>query len=210
MHPLLDELRAQIPWTGNTGKDVVALLHAHGRSETAEHCGHVAREAGRIAVLAGVDASLARQAGWLHDVSTIFPVPERIRIAEGLGLEVLPEEVAVPMIVHQRLSQVLAQELFGVRQQQVLDAIGCHTTLRAHATAMDKVLFVADKLAWDQPGIPPYRDDLLAALEQSVDVAAAFFVRYLWERRDTLLVIHPWLRQAYLDLDEGDRNLPSA
>jgi predicted HD superfamily hydrolase involved in NAD metabolism len=209
MHPILAELRAQITWTGNTGKDVVALLHAHDRSETAEHCGHVAREAGRIAVLAGADTPLARQAGWLHDVSTIFPVPERIRIAQDLGLEVLREEVAVPMIVHQRLSQVLAQELFGVREQEVLDAVGCHTTLRAHATIMDKVLFVADKLAWDQPGIPPYRDDLLAALEQSVDAAAAFFVRYLWERRETLLVIHPWLREAYLDLSVGDGERPA-
>jgi HD superfamily phosphohydrolase YqeK len=52
---------------------------------------------------------------------------------------------------------------------------------------MDKVLFVADKVEWAQPGVAPYRDGLLAALKQSVDAAAEFFVRYLWERRETLL-----------------------
>ena len=74
------------------------------------------------------------------------------------------------------------------------------TTLRPRPTTLDKVLFVADKLAWDQPGTPPYADALQAALEQSLDQATLFFLTYLWERRDSLLVIHPWLRAAVRDL----------
>jgi HD superfamily phosphohydrolase YqeK len=67
-----------------------------------------------------------------------------------------------------------------------------------------KVLFVADKLAWDQPGTPPYAHDLQTALAQSLDQATLFFLTYLWERRDSLLVIHPWLREAVHDLCRGD------
>jgi predicted HD superfamily hydrolase involved in NAD metabolism len=200
MHPILIALHDQLELTGDTGADVMALLRAHGLPKTAEHSRRVAHEAGRIAARAGADSVLATQAGWLHDVSAVFPAPERAQIAAGLGLEVLPEEAAFPMIAHQRLSKVLARELFGIRDQEVLDAIGCHTTLRGQATRMDKVLFVADKLEWDQAGVAPYRDDLLAALEHSVDEAAAFFVGYLWARRDTLKVIHPWLREAYAEL----------
>ncbi len=54
----------------------------------------------------------------------------------------------------------MAQEIFGVTDTLILNAVGCHTTLRAQPTTLDKVLFVADKLVWDQPGTPPYAQAL--------------------------------------------------
>jgi HD superfamily phosphohydrolase YqeK len=115
---------------------------------------------------------------------------------------VLPEEETLPMIIHQKLSVVIARELFDVQDDAILSAIGCHTTLKAGANALDKVVFVADKLAWDQPGIAPFHADMWAALERSLDEVMMVYVRYLWERRDTLAVIHPWLREAYQDMME--------
>ena len=82
----------------------------------------------------------------------------------------------------------------------ILSAIGCHTTLRKDATLLDKVVFVADKIAWDQPGTPPYLDAIQAALNDSIDRAAFVYLDYLWQMRDTLRVIHPWLREAYEQL----------
>jgi hypothetical protein len=67
-------------------------------------------------------------------VSAIFPARERAQIAHILGLEVLPKEEHCPMIVHHKLSCLMALEIFGVTDPFVLDAIGCHTTLRAQAT----------------------------------------------------------------------------
>lgn len=61
-----------------------------------------------------------------------------------------------PMIIHQKLSRVIAKEIFKVEDEEILNAICCHTTLRKHATKMDLVLFVADKIEWDQKGTPPY------------------------------------------------------
>ena len=43
-----------------------------------------------------------------------------------------------------------------MHDEETLNAICCHTTLRKHATKMDLVLFVADKIEWDQNGTPPY------------------------------------------------------
>ncbi len=60
------------------------------------------------------------------------------------------------MIIHQKLSRVIAKEIFKVENEEILNAICCHTTLRKHATKMDLVLFVADKIEWDQNGTPPY------------------------------------------------------
>lgn len=194
---MFDKLREGIVLTGDIARDVVALLECHGCPRTALHSAAVAAQARRIATLVGVEPESAVQAGWLHDVSAVIPVEARIAVAEALDIPILPEERALPMILHQKLSVILARDLFDVTDAAVLSAIGCHTTLKAGASALDKVLFVADKLAWDQPGEPPYRASLEAALAQSLDAAVCVYLCYLWERRASLAVIHPWLAAAH-------------
>lgn len=194
---LLRNLRDDMMLSGEPCRDVPAFLIAHGFPATARHCAAVASEARRIAALVGADADSAERAGWFHDVSAIFPTAARVAAAHTLGVVILPEEAAFPMILHQKLSAVLARELFGERNDAVLSAVGCHTTLKADASTLDTVVFVADKIAWDQPGIPPYRDALLAALAHSLDAAACVYLHFLWERRATLGVIHPWFADAY-------------
>ncbi len=197
MHEILVKLAAGIGLTGDTARDVVAFLKYHDCPQTAIHSAAVAAEAQRIAAAVGVEPMRAAQAGWLHDVSAVIPAVERVTAAEALDISVLAEERALPMILHQKLSVVVARDLFGVTDAAVLSAIGCHTTLKAEASVLDKVLFVADKLAWDQPGEPPYCDALQAALARSLDAAVCVYLRYLWERRTSLAVVHPWLAAAH-------------
>lgn len=104
------------------------------------------------------------------------------------------------MIIHQKISKVIAREIFEVKDETILNAIGCHTTLHKDATRIDLVLFVADKIEWDQKGIPPYIVEVQEALEKSIEHAAFAYISYLWERRETLKVLHPWLGEAYWDL----------
>jgi predicted HD superfamily hydrolase involved in NAD metabolism len=200
MHARFASLLQGIPWTGDVRADMAALLAAHGQRQTVDHSLLVAAEAERLAARFDGDSAPARVAGWLHDVSAVFPVEQRTQVARQLGLQVLPEEEAAPMILHQKLSAAMAREVFGVQDAAVIQAIGCHTTLRANASWLDKVLFVADKVAWDQAGSPPYLEGLLVALERSLDRAALHYLDYLWHRRHALPAVHPWLVDAYQDL----------
>jgi predicted HD superfamily hydrolase involved in NAD metabolism len=200
MHPYLHPLIGGILLTGDLARDVPAFLIHHGCPKTADHCAAVASEAGRIAAIVGLDRAQAVHAGRLHDVSAVFPATERVAVACTLGVPILAEEAAFPMIVHQKLSAVLTTEIFGVRDPAIVSAVGCHTTLKADATVLDKVVFVADKPAWDQPGTAPYHDELARALSRSLDAATLVYLRYIWDRRDTLPVLHPWLAAAYRQL----------
>lgn len=188
--------------TGNLPDDTQQFLLLNGCPGTVSHSVAVANEAHRVALVAGVEPEQAETAGWLHDISAIFPVAERLTVAREFKLDVLPEEEIFPLILHQKLSVTIAREVFKVQDEEVLSAVGCHTTLRANATLLDKVVFVADKIAWDQQGTPPYLDDLLPALEISVDHAALVYLKYLWDQRNQLRVIHPWMREAYMQLSE--------
>lgn len=201
MHPLISALSTQSVFTGVLADDVPAFLRAHDRPATAVHSAAVAAEAERLAKRYGVNSDQASSAGWLHDISGAIPGAARLEAAQQLGLEILPEEAQFPVILHQKLSVVLSHLLFGINDLDVLTAIGCHTTLRAQATPLDQVVFLADKLAWDQPGTPPYLHGLLEAMDRSLAEGAWYFVDYLWQRRATLTVVHPWLCAAHADLE---------
>lgn len=200
--------------TGDLPADVRRYLEDQGCASTAAHCAAVAETAVALAARFGVQQEAALVAGWLHDVSAVIPRPQRLQAAEDWGLQVLPEEAALPMILHQKLSAWMAEHHFGIVDPAVLSAIRCHTTLRSGASPLDVVVFVADKIAWDQPGTPPYLPALQSALDRSLVAGACVYLRYLWERRAELPVIHPWMTQAYTDLcaerAQGSLSQPSA
>ena len=144
----------------------------------------------------------AEYAGYLHDISAVFPNHVRIQVSREIGLEVLPEEELFPMIIHQKISAYMAEDLFKITEPEILNAVGCHTTLRSKASLLDKVLFVADKLN----GIKresPYSEEVTDQPQISLDHAAFEYIQYLWNRRELLKVVHPWLRDAYDELRDS-------
>jgi predicted HD superfamily hydrolase involved in NAD metabolism len=202
MKEILKQLSQGLVWTGDLRTDALTFLSHNGYTNTAAHCTAVAAQARKLAEQFGADIQQAQAAGWLHDISAILPVPRRLSTARRWGLEILPAEEAAPMLLHQKLSAVIAQDLFGVADRCVFDAIRCHTTLRANASLLDKIVFVADKIAWDQPGTPPYQRKLARALTHSLDKATLCYLDHLWQQRETLAAIHPWFVDAYHDLDK--------
>ncbi|MDR4934394.1 bis(5'-nucleosyl)-tetraphosphatase (symmetrical) YqeK [Companilactobacillus paralimentarius] len=134
------------------------------------------------------------QAGLLHDISAFIPKSERLLISEKLHIPVLKEEHQVPLLLHQKLSAYIAEKCFQIKDPIILNAIKCHTTLKKNFNNFDLIVFLADKIAWDQPGIPPYLEELNTALKVSYQEAALVYIDYLLSHN--LLVAHPWLLAA--------------
>ena len=102
------------------------------------------------------------------------------------------------MILHQKLSAALAAGVFGVHDAEVLDAVRYHTTLHPDAGRLAKVVFLADKIRWDQAGTPPYLAELARALDAgALEGACCVYLDYLWEHRSGLRVVHPWMAAAH-------------
>lgn len=138
-------------------------------------------------------------AGYLHDISAIYPNNQRISVAQKYGIELNEAEMAFPMIIHQKISKSIAKMDFGIEDNEILSAIECHTTLKKNYSDIDLVLFVADKIKWDQEGKPPYLDGLLQALNCSLENAAYFYIDYILKH--DIKVVHPWLWYAYNQLN---------
>ncbi|WP_086314652.1 hypothetical protein A5821_002238 [Enterococcus sp. 7F3_DIV0205] len=140
----------------------------------------------------------ARVAGYLHDISAIYPDDQRIDVAKKMGIELYQEELELPMIIHQKISKEIALNEFNVTDPAILSAIECHTTLKEEYSDLDLVVFIADKIKWDRKGEPPYLNQLMVALDISLEEAAYCYIDYLLNH--DIQVIHPWLREAYLKL----------
>lgn len=162
----------------------------------------VGKEARKIAERYNANRDSAEIAGYLHDISAVFSNDIKIQVYLDLGIDVLPEEKIFPMIIHQKISKEMAKDIFYINDQEILNAVGCHTTLKKNSTLLDKILFVADKIKWDQTGKPPYFNQITQQLDQSLNHAAFEYINFLWTQRENLKVIHPWLKDAYYELKE--------
>lgn len=207
MHSLFSDLVQGVSLRGSIPEKVTNFLAHHGLSHTLTHSRGVVRVAGELALQFRAKLSDCVSAAWLHDISAVLPNALRVDTARALGLELLPEEEVNPVVVHQKLSRVMAEQIFEVHDPVILSAVECHTTLKAGAGKVDKILFVADKIAWDQPGIPPYLIEIRQAAKISLDYASYVYLRQLWERRATLPgPLHPWAQAALNELERTIKN----
>jgi predicted HD superfamily hydrolase involved in NAD metabolism len=190
-------LQRTFPPSGDLAADVDALFATHRREVTREHVPRVVREAVRLAGRFAVDPHHAETAALLHDVGGIVSGAEMPPLCESLGLPIVPEERQVPMLLHAKLGVVLARELYGVADAGILQAVRFHTTLHAQPTPLDMVVFLADKLEWDQGGVPPYHAQLWSALDGGLESGARWFLGWMASPQARLLIPHPDLRAAW-------------
>ena len=181
---------------------VRALLEANGRPRTRAHVFAVAAQARALAARFGQDERIAEAAGLLHDISAVMRPEDMRTCMEALGADLDPAERAHPFLLHQRVSRLVAAEDFGVADARVLSAIEVHTTLKRDYSPDDLIVYLADKLAWDQPGEPPYRAEVEAALADSLEAAALAHIEYALAH-GMILMPHRWLVEARAALREA-------
>lgn len=165
--------------TGTLEEDVRNLLECNGKGATYAHVSSVAEANEEIAARFGLDTSSCREAALLHDISAVIAPKDMLDYMKQNGLALCEAELRFPFLLHQRISRIMAEEYFGVTDQSILSAIECHTTLRPHASLQEMALFIADKIAWDQPGVPPFDAAVRAALEHSLENACFEYMTYM-------------------------------
>ena len=114
-------------------------------------------EARRLARLHGVDEERAELAAWAHDIARANRPGELLRLARELGLRPNEVEEAAPILLHGPVAARLLAGRFGIDDEELLAVARWHSTGRAGMSALEKVLFLADKV---EPGKSAGRPDL--------------------------------------------------
>ena len=122
---------------------------------TKEHSLKVANESLKLAHRFGVDPQKCYQAALTrHQCCDFSQSNDGNSVTKCLDNRSIRKKY--PFLLHQRVSALFAQNIFQIEDKEVLSAITCHTTLKAHPSQIDLVVFLADKIQWDQTGLPPY------------------------------------------------------
>lgn len=188
-------------FTGKIKDDVVNLLSENKKEETALHCIKVAETCVDLAGIFKLDRTVAFYSGILHDVSNIIRPCDMLNYAEGNGWYIDESERKYNFILHQRISAIVAKEYFGISNSNILSSIECHSTLKANASEYDMLLFLSDKISWDQQGTPPFLAVIQKALDTSLVAASLAYINFALDH-DMLLLPHKWLVEAKLWLEQ--------
>ena len=189
----------QYNFTGDIKAGVQTLLYSRNKPQTFIHVKAVAEMNIKIAEQYGLDKDICELGGYLHDISAVTAPKDMLSYAADNGWHIDEAEQKYPILLHQRISRVIAQEDFSVTDERILSALEHHSTLKANPSAYDMALFVADKLSWDQEGEAPFYSLVSDALKQSLEAASLAYMDYIVEHK---MILHPhkWFEEARLFL----------
>lgn len=179
---------------------IEAVYRAHQRPRLLAHVRDVARESEALAQRFGVDPKPCVLAALCHDLAGVLRPEDMLSMARMMGFWLDPSEELYPFLLHQRFGAILARERLGIDDPVILSAIACHSTLKPKASPTDQIVFLADKLAWDQESTPPYEAAVREALQTSLAHAARIYLDLAFP---TLLHPHAWLVAARVELSES-------
>ncbi len=192
----------EVSLTGNMEADMARLLSLNGKQTIATHCTVVAKMAAQLAAQFGIDRAAASSAALLHDISAVLKPKDMMEYALYLHWPIDEAGKRYPFLLHQRVSADIANGVFQIQDEGVLSAITCHTTLKSNPAPLDMVLFLADKLAWDQEGIPPFYGLIQQELRHSLSRAALAYINFVLDH-GMILFPHQWLLNAKDWLEEA-------
>ena len=175
---------------------------SNNKEDVLKHVENVAEIAVGLATAYNLDITKTRLAALLHDISGIMTPDEMYDFAISCGLEIDPAEEKYHALLHQRVSKIIAQDEFGVTDSDVLNAIECHTTLRKNASQYDKIIFIADKISWDQKFAPLFDDLIKNATIEAVNKACYSYIKYQFDN-NLLVMAHRWLLDAFSELSNN-------
>lgn len=174
----------------------------NNKERTYQHVLGVAMAAEKLALQYQEDIRACIVAALLHDISAVITPKDMMKIANELQWQLDSAEKIYPFLLHQKISALIAYEYFQIRNLSILKAIESHTTLRSNPSKLDMIIFIADKLAWDQPGEPPFKKNIEMALNDSLEAACYQYIKYQFDH-DLLLFPHCWIIEAYRWLEKS-------
>lgn len=109
-----------------------------------EHSLSVSFTCAALAMRYGYDIERAELAGLMHDCAKRFTDNELIDRCRKHDIPLTDGELRAPAVIHAKYGAWMAENKFGIRDQEILSAIGCHTTGKPGMGMLDKILYIAD------------------------------------------------------------------
>ncbi|MFB2921775.1 MULTISPECIES: bis(5'-nucleosyl)-tetraphosphatase (symmetrical) YqeK [Aerosakkonema] len=144
-----------------------------------------------LAALHNLNCEKAARSGLMHDLAKYFKPQLLLSIARQEGWELDPVEEENPHLLHAEVSAIVARDVFGVDDEEILQAIGNHTLGRPGMSLLSCTVFLADSLEPERgntPELEALRQESRQNLYKAVWRTCDYSLKYLIE---THRLIHP-------------------
>lgn len=144
------------------------------------HIERVLEEALDLGARFAVDPERIELATWGHDLFRAHMPAEQLRLAREVGVAVLAEDKASPVLLHGPIAAVVLKERFEVDDDEVLAAVRDHTSGAATMPVLAKVILLADKLESRKRKRDPLLPDIRRLARRDLDLALLCWSDWKW------------------------------
>ncbi len=160
---------------------------------TAKRFKHVigtAKCAVKLAKRYNVDACAAKTAALLHDMAKTLDDETQLRCARDHGYT--PDEIHLyrPDLLHGINAAFMAQDMFGIEDEDTLNAIRYHTTGRPAMSKLEKIIYISDLIeeTRDFDGVEMFRKLANKDLDEALIASMLWVIKYILEKQ---VPLHP-------------------
>jgi len=135
----------------------------------------------KLARVYGEDENKAEIAGLLHDCAREIRGEELFELCGKYHIPVDDVSRAQPELLHGPVGAKLAEEVFGIKDADILNAICYHTTGRMNMSMLEKIIYIADII---EPlrsfeGVEELRKEAVVDINRAVLLALDGSIRYV-------------------------------
>ena len=162
-----------------------------------EHTIGVMYTAESLAMRYGIDMTKAAVAGLLHDCAKCIPNAQKLKMCKKNDIEISEMEAKNPSLLHAKLGAFLAEELYGVKDPEILSAINWHTTGKPDMSMLDIIIYMADYIEPNRdkaPNLKEIRKLCFENIEEALYQVLEGTLNYLSGRPD---MIDPMTKISY-------------
>lgn len=167
----------------------------------------VVQSACSLAKINGVDEEKTKIAALIHDAAKNMKIDEQYKILKenNIDMDIISENS--PQILHGWVAAILAKELMGVTDEEIINAVKYHTTARKSMSKLEKIIYIADYIEpnRDYPGVEELRKITFSDLDKGVLMGIDNTITFVIKQGQ---LVHPLTIDArnYLILEMRNRD----
>lgn len=173
-----------------TNSEIIDSLKSKLKSSRLKHSLSVAETARELALLYGADADKAYLAGIVHDCAKCYTDDELYDKLMMYNISVDDISYKNPKLLHAYVGAHEARLLYGIEDDEILDAVYYHTIGKADMPRLCAVVYLADAIEplRSYEGVGAIRDKARTSLEQAVLMYTEMSMAFLMTKGE---YIHP-------------------
>ena len=140
-----------------------------------------------MAMRFGENVDKAGYAGMLHDCAKYLSEKEMIEACQKYKLSITEAERRKPSLLHAKVGQVFAKEVYGITDDTILSAIRWHTTGKPGMSNLEKIIYIADYIEPNRRPLPQMeqiRKMAFADLNKTIYMILSSTLSYLEESKE--------------------------